>query len=374
MNILPTTIRAELLILTSIDASNGSYSWAVPNTVSTQCKVKISDSNNLNNYDISDNFFSIIPTLTVTSPNGGEQWCVGSIKNILWQNQNISTINIEYTTNNGTIWLPIARSIDASNGSYSWAVPNTVSTQCKVKISDSNNLNNYDISDNFFSIIPSLTIISPNGGEQWSIESSIKNITWQNQNISTINIEYTTNNGATWLPIATTISASIGSYSWIVPNTISTQCKIKIADSGNLNNFDLSNQTFSIIPTPTINIFMPYFGVQWDVGLIKNINYSQQSIQYVKIEYSTNSGADWQLIINNYPSSGSYSWLVPNTPSKFCKIKITDETNQNVFDISDSTFEILAVNWFPQNSYVYSTLKDISFLDFNNGFICGPEW
>lgn len=109
---------------------------------------------------------------------------------------------------------------------------------------------------------------------------------------------------------------------------------------------------------------MPYFGVQWDVGLIKNINYSQQSIQYVKIEYSTNSGADWQLIINNYPSSGSYSWLVPNTPSKFCKIKITDETNQNVFDISDSTFEILAVNWFPQNSYVYSTLKDISFFRF----------
>ncbi len=94
------------------------------------------------------------PSITVTSPNGGENVAVGSLQNITWSSSNISEVMIYYTTDNGNSWLPIISSLPAANGSHSVTVPNTPSTQCKVKVSDVNNSSIYDVSDNVFTISP----------------------------------------------------------------------------------------------------------------------------------------------------------------------------------------------------------------------------
>jgi hypothetical protein len=47
--------------------------WTVPSTAnSTQCKIKISNTADLNIFDVSDATFTIAPPITVTSPNGAE--------------------------------------------------------------------------------------------------------------------------------------------------------------------------------------------------------------------------------------------------------------------------------------------------------------
>lgn len=89
----------------------------------------------------------------VTSPNGGENWVVGSLHDITWTTTSgINSIKIEYTTNNGSTWTIIVPSTPASTSSYPWSIPGTPSAQCKVRLSDADNALILDTSDFRFSI------------------------------------------------------------------------------------------------------------------------------------------------------------------------------------------------------------------------------
>ena len=101
------------------------------------------------------NYFQLL------SPNGGDNYEVGSTQNITWTYNNSTTnVKIEYSTNNGTIWLSVINSTPANNGFYAWTVPNTPSTSCKVKITDAANASIYDVSDNIFTIYSLQTTVS----------------------------------------------------------------------------------------------------------------------------------------------------------------------------------------------------------------------
>ncbi len=69
-------------------------------------------------------------------PNGGENWIVGSSHNITWTSQNFSNdVKIEYSTDAGSTWNTIAAST-ANDGTEPWIIPNTPTTQARVKVSD----------------------------------------------------------------------------------------------------------------------------------------------------------------------------------------------------------------------------------------------
>lgn len=90
----------------------------------------------------------------VTYPNGGEILSAGSSINITWSGTALNTtVGIDYTIDNwtNTIWLNTAYKNPAAN-SYTWLVPNTPSTQCKVGVF--NTSFDGDISNNTFSIVP----------------------------------------------------------------------------------------------------------------------------------------------------------------------------------------------------------------------------
>lgn len=89
----------------------------------------------------------------------------------------------------------------------------------------------------------SLSLIYPNGSELWEVGKA-PFISWQSQSIANVTLEYSIDNGANWMAIAT-VPASSQKYSWTVPNTVSTQCKVRIS-SGLLSGS--STAAFSIIP------------------------------------------------------------------------------------------------------------------------------
>jgi immune inhibitor A len=98
--------------------------------------------------------FELFESLTLTSPNGGENWQTGTAQDITWTSVKIDNISIEYSTDNGSNWITVESSYPASGQSYSWAVPDNSSGQCLVKISDSNDSDPFDQSDNVFTIFP----------------------------------------------------------------------------------------------------------------------------------------------------------------------------------------------------------------------------
>jgi uncharacterized protein (TIGR02145 family) len=144
-----------------------------------------------------------VGSLLLQSPVGGENWLIGSTQKITWSLSNVINIKIDYTTNNGTNWINIIPSAPTSAGSYNWTIPNTPSTNCKVRISstdhsDTNSVSNifqiYQIPANPCPGVPTVDY----GGKTYST-ITIGDQCWmrENLNIGTIidSLQNQTNNG-----------------------------------------------------------------------------------------------------------------------------------------------------------------------------------
>lgn len=331
---------------------NPTYTWTIPNTPSANCLVKIEDYSNSCKYDISDAVFTIVaptPVITVTNPNGGNAFYVGTAYNITWNYQyvNSSFVKIEYSTDNGNTWSTITNST-AISSSYSWTVPNTPSTQCLVKVSEFGNPSVFDVSNAVFSIVtPYITVNSPNGGETWNGCTS-QSISWSGYGVSgPYKVEYSTDNGVNYTTLVSSTSSS--SYTWNpVPNSQSNNTLIRVSLVSNSSVYDESNAVFTISQQTYIIVNTPNGGESWQVN-----NPSQQIINwafagtsnYFNLYYSINGGSSWSTIATYVSATGgnaNYNWTIPNNPSTNCLIKIEDYYNTCKYDESNAPFTIVA--------------------------------
>lgn len=132
-------------ITTGIPASSGSYSWTIPNGalqnyggVSHKFYIQLVGKA----FEVKSSLFSIVsststqPSLTVTSPNGGEAWKVGETQLIRWgssgiaanYNVQIGIIDTRYNTEVGPRGEAIIAYSIPNTGSYSWTIPQSVGT------------------------------------------------------------------------------------------------------------------------------------------------------------------------------------------------------------------------------------------------------
>jgi len=115
-------------IAADIPIGNGNYTWFVGNcgpgiaSPGNDYKVKIITANGLYN-DSSNEAFSIIqPSLTLTSPRGGESWKLGTQQVITWTSAGL-TGNVKLLLFKGGVQVGvIARGIPIANGTYAWTV------------------------------------------------------------------------------------------------------------------------------------------------------------------------------------------------------------------------------------------------------------
>ena len=97
-----------------------------------------------------------------------------------------------------------------------------------------------------------MAVTTPNGGEIWLTGTSYK-LTWKatdNIGVTTVDLEHSTNNGASWTAIATGLTTTalngLGFYWWTVPSTPSTQCLVRgtARDAAGNATSDVSNAVF----------------------------------------------------------------------------------------------------------------------------------
>ncbi len=257
-----TDNKTSWTTVVSSTANDGSYSWIVPNITSAQCFIRISEASDGDPSDVSDSAFTILPqvkTINLTSPNGGENWTAGSNHNITWSSSgSVGNVKIEYSTDNGSNWSEIINST-ANDGSHSWTVPNTPSTECLVKISEGSDSELVDFSESTFAILPPFVLNSPNGGENWEAGST-HNITWtSNSSVQNVKLEYSTNSGSadSWTLI-TSSTPNSGTYNWTIPNIVTSKCVVRISDPSNSSLFDTSDEVFAITKGPEISLNRTY--------------------------------------------------------------------------------------------------------------------
>ena len=90
--------------------------------------------------------------ITIVDPNGGEELISGQTETISWDTVgDINNVKIEFSDSNGQTWTDVNSSIP-NNGSYNWLIPEVTSQNCLVRVSDVNNGDVDDTSDDVFSI------------------------------------------------------------------------------------------------------------------------------------------------------------------------------------------------------------------------------
>ncbi len=280
-----------------------------------------------------------VPSITVTAPNGGETWVVGSTHDITWNSASgINSVKIEFSTNGGSTWSVITGSA-ANSGKYSWIIPDSVSISCRVRVSDTAN-GAADMSDSFFSIVaPQFRLAAPNGNETWYVGDS-RDITWVDEfAVGEIKIELTTDGGATWQTLATN-APNNGRYSWTVASSLSSSCRVRISDAIDGDPIDASDNSFTIA-APKLTITAPNGGEGWLIGSTRAIKWNTNGvIANVKLEFSINNGGTWQTIAASATNTCSYQWVIPNSPSVNCLVRVSDVADLTRSDVSNNVFAI----------------------------------
>ena len=126
-----------------------------------------------------DNTPPTIKTTTLTVPNGGESWMLGSAKTITWAAVDVTDVNLGATPigiylsmDGGATWPTQITAGVANGGSFAWTVGGGIGTQMRVKLVATDKAGNavLDISDANFTIYgtdstpPVPTLIAPATG------------------------------------------------------------------------------------------------------------------------------------------------------------------------------------------------------------------
>ena len=322
---------------------NGHYDWPVPNTPSTSCLVKVTDTENNQVVDISDQAFEVLQAQPrMTHPNGGEQWYAGTGHDVQWVSDFYpsSTVDLSYSLDGGVNWLPLASDV-LNDGDYAWLLPSTPSTTARVRVTDGQDSTWMDDSDTDFTIIPHLTLLSPNGGQTLDGCSST-NISWDAGGTSgTYDLELSLDGGASWSSLTTGLTST--SWSWpVIDNVTTDSALIRVLDAEDYTKQDQSDAFFSLLKTTDVVMLAPNGGEVWYTGDTHQLNYLKaSSANNVNLSYSINGGDSWSTIATNQ-NGGSYTWEVPNTPTSNALLRVQDQSVSCRVDLSDAPFTIIS--------------------------------
>ncbi|MCW8804251.1 MAG: T9SS type A sorting domain-containing protein [Ignavibacteriaceae bacterium] len=134
-----------------------------------------------------------------------------------------------------------------------------------------------------------------------------------------------------------------------------------------------------LVTNPVTYVLQPNGGEILYVGTSYPIRWDKIFVDLVKLEYSSDGGTNWNLIADGVDANSisgidedsplaftQYDWVVPNTVSSDCLIRISDSGDPLVFDVSDASFEIEIgpqPGWTEQTSPITTTILCVDIVD-----------
>ncbi len=247
-------------VVESQSANTRTYSWPPENITSTECLVKISDVANPDVFDISDSF--TLCQLDLTNPTGFGFYRAGSPIDITWTSEMVGDLSISYKPSADDDWLIIEEGIPASSGSYNW-VPEDWTDWCKVRITETAFPDVSDETGDYF-IIFQLDLTAPAGGENMEGNSQF-DIEWESEIITTVKIEFSSDNGQNWSTIAGSTGAGNSPYTWNVPNINSDECFVKLTTPSLPDLYSMNEIPFSIVEYTGVPDHVKYNTIEFEL-------------------------------------------------------------------------------------------------------------
>jgi outer membrane protein assembly factor BamB len=328
--------------------NSGSYSWTVPDVSSTTCSVRVSDVGNAVLYDRSDLWFTLIaapPTITISAPSGGESWLMGSRHTLMWTSSKL-TGDVSIDLYKGGSFSRNIGTDTATSLFYWWTIPTDLQTGNDYKIRVSQGTTE-DYSDGFITIyqlsLPTVTTaavtsitatFAVSGGSV--VSDGYSSVT--DKGIC-LGLSPNPTKADSWVSAGWGNESFVNNLTGLTPHTIYHVRAYATNSVGTSYGDDIQFETLFV---QSLTVSSPNGGEKWEIGSKRNIVWAATGgVGDVKIEYSTNAGATYALIVAATPNEGSFSWTIPNTPSTRCFVRITQVAGGNPADTSDAAFVIL---------------------------------
>jgi hypothetical protein len=187
-------------------------------------------------------------TLEFITPTENSHLKTGSETEIKWESNNVQNVIIEYSDDAGKTWNVITESASGSAGKYNWTVPNMVSKEYKIRISDTEDLN-INRRTAVFEVFENKQFEFKNPGTNAVFSGGMQQpIYWKTSGITVFKLEYSTDNGETWLLIQDSVNVSSDLY-FVFPGTETNEAILRATDLENEDliylsgTFNLSNNS-----------------------------------------------------------------------------------------------------------------------------------
>lgn len=256
---------------------------------------------------------------------------------LTWSNENYS---IYHSVDGGKTWGSDNKVYSIAGDSINWIVPNLPSDSCLIIVKSTSTDCSADTSSSFFKIEKegNITLEYPSVGGLDLFANSIETIQWRSTNISSglVDIEFSSDNGLSWSAVAIG-QPNTGTYSWSVTGVISTNCLIKIFETGNNSVYDQSDSVFSV-QASSFEFINPKIGDVFTGCTNISCEWTEIGTTVSKIYFSPDSGSTWTKI-NGTIANNSFEGKLPNSSSNNCFLMITnsDSTLTKISDVFSVT-------------------------------------
>jgi len=294
------------------------------------------------------NFRHPIPTITVLSPNGGESWSVGQTDTIRWSGTGLAgnvtiSINRNYPSGNWDILF----SGTANDGAQPWTVTSPTSALCRIRIVGDSHPPARDSSDANFTITdPSITVLSPNGGENW-YWGETHNILWSSGAGGTVDISLNRNFPSGEWESVVSGTPNDGSAPWTISAPATASARIRIVSTSNPAIRDSSNANFGI-SDPYLVLMTPHGGEVWTAGHYETIEWDGAGLldtDSIRIELNRNwPGPTWQSIATALYNWYARDWLASGPGTTSARMRISCVRESSIKAESEANFIIIGNN------------------------------
>jgi len=137
--------------------NDGKLAWRVTGPATAETRIRVVSIKNKDVLDESDaNFTIVLPTITVApdSPNGGENWKIGTLQTITWTSDGVTgPVRIDLSRDGGGTWRNII-AYTSNDGRQAWKVTAPATTEARIRVVSIMNSAVFDVSDANFTISP----------------------------------------------------------------------------------------------------------------------------------------------------------------------------------------------------------------------------
>ena len=328
--------------------------------------------------------------LLLKTPANGQVISGGDYFNISWESSNVDNIKIEYSSDEGISWTTIISSYPSSASKYPWLVPAKPTLKGKIRISDIENSSIASVNPGYF-IISEPELKLDTDSTTTLVKGNAFRFGWKSKTIEKLNIYYSINGGANYTLIRKGYPALAEAFTWLVPQITGNTIRLKIESADNsaisiawnapvISNPVSSNNKFlggsfdghSAVSniSPKLSLLFPLGKETFAASSNQTIKWDYNNIEFIKIEFSADSGLNWSIINDAYPAyAKKLDWRVPSNITNTGIIRISSVENPILKALNTIPFKIplksIALE-NPENAY-YVQGQPIQISWVNNG-------